>query len=147
MDKLLGVQTKRGIKQAKPRKTPTKVVYISNPRKVKTSPSEFRSLVQELTGQDSDVTDDPKFSDINGGDALWSVPHRGAGVSDEPIIVRPVPSIDSVHREMPASVDSPFDDVFTSQMLENFTGFFPSGPSTLLYEAQVDHLLRSLDAV
>ncbi|KAG9454949.1 hypothetical protein H6P81_007853 [Aristolochia fimbriata] len=31
-----------------------KVVYISNPMKVKASASEFRALVQELTGQDSD---------------------------------------------------------------------------------------------
>lgn len=32
-----------------------KVVYISTPMKVKTSASEFRALVQELTGRDSDT--------------------------------------------------------------------------------------------
>ncbi|XP_023542375.1 sigma factor binding protein 1, chloroplastic-like [Cucurbita pepo subsp. pepo] len=32
-----------------------KVVYISNPMKVKTSASRFRSLVQKLTGLDSDA--------------------------------------------------------------------------------------------
>ncbi|CAK9316424.1 unnamed protein product [Citrullus colocynthis] len=32
-----------------------KVVYISSPMKVKTSASKFRSLVQKLTGQDSDA--------------------------------------------------------------------------------------------
>lgn len=32
-----------------------KVVYISSPMKVKTSASEFRALVQELTGRDSDA--------------------------------------------------------------------------------------------
>lgn len=33
-----------------------KVVYISSPMKVSASTSEFRAVVQELTGQDSDVT-------------------------------------------------------------------------------------------
>ncbi|GAA0175776.1 hypothetical protein LIER_41972 [Lithospermum erythrorhizon] len=32
-----------------------KVVYISTPMKVKTSASQFRTLVQELTGRDSDI--------------------------------------------------------------------------------------------
>ncbi|KAI3844755.1 hypothetical protein MKW92_029921 [Papaver armeniacum] len=35
---------------------PVRVVYISNPMKVKASVSEFRSLVQELTGRDSDIS-------------------------------------------------------------------------------------------
>ncbi|KAL0453209.1 UNVERIFIED_CONTAM: hypothetical protein Slati_1299000 [Sesamum latifolium] len=49
---------KRGSKQAKSRKKqqpPLKVVYITNPIKFKTSASEFRALVQELTGQDADI--------------------------------------------------------------------------------------------
>ncbi|KAL8542124.1 hypothetical protein ACS0TY_003110 [Phlomoides rotata] len=33
-----------------------KVVYISSPMKVKTSASRFRSLVQQLTGKNSDIT-------------------------------------------------------------------------------------------
>lgn len=33
-----------------------KVVYISSPMKVKTSASRFRTLVQELTGRDSDIS-------------------------------------------------------------------------------------------
>ncbi|GMH05077.1 hypothetical protein Nepgr_006917 [Nepenthes gracilis] len=37
------------------RKNDIKVVYISTPMKVKTSASRFREIVQELTGQDSDV--------------------------------------------------------------------------------------------
>lgn len=39
----------------KMKKKGVKVVYISNPMKVKTSASEFRALVQELTGRDSDI--------------------------------------------------------------------------------------------
>ncbi|XP_004142385.1 uncharacterized protein LOC101217123 [Cucumis sativus] len=48
-----------GKKQAKRSKKSAgagfKVVYISSPMKVKTSASKFRSLVQKLTGQDSDA--------------------------------------------------------------------------------------------
>ncbi|KAI3994006.1 hypothetical protein MKX01_003019 [Papaver californicum] len=48
---------------------PIKVVYISNPMKVKTCVSEFRSLVQELTGRDSDISslsfDRSRFTDSN----------------------------------------------------------------------------------
>ena len=39
----------------KSKKKPIKVVYISNPMKVTASASEFRALVQQLTGQDADV--------------------------------------------------------------------------------------------
>ena len=46
-----------------------KVVYISNPMKVKTSASEFRALVQELTGQDAELPPDPsKFKDSGSDD-------------------------------------------------------------------------------
>lgn len=37
------------------RNDPLKIVYISSPMKVKTCESKFRSLVQELTGKDSQV--------------------------------------------------------------------------------------------
>ncbi|KAL6555333.1 hypothetical protein OROGR_006591 [Orobanche gracilis] len=48
------------------RKGPLKVVYITNPIKFNASASEFRSLVQELTGKDSDVPEPSSFhtSDI-----------------------------------------------------------------------------------
>ncbi|XP_023514832.1 sigma factor binding protein 1, chloroplastic-like [Cucurbita pepo subsp. pepo] len=42
-----------------------KVVYISSPMKVKTSASKFRSLVQKLTGQDSDAE---SFMELIAGD-------------------------------------------------------------------------------
>ncbi|XP_057737276.1 uncharacterized protein LOC130954538 [Arachis stenosperma] len=46
-------------KQSKSRgkKDNFKVTYISSPMKVKTSASKFRAVVQELTGQDSNVAD------------------------------------------------------------------------------------------
>lgn len=55
MDKLLGSQVRK--QRGKAKKKPIKVVYIPNPMKVTTSASQFRTLVQLLTGQDSDPTD------------------------------------------------------------------------------------------
>lgn len=43
------------VKLAKTAKKPIKVVYISNPVKFTTSASEFPTLVQKLTGRDSDL--------------------------------------------------------------------------------------------
>ena len=42
-----------------------KVMYIASPMKVKTSASKFRDLVQELTGQDSDIA---RYMEVNCGD-------------------------------------------------------------------------------
>ncbi|CAK8567423.1 unnamed protein product [Lathyrus sativus] len=47
----------KGKRQSKKNKKEVKVTYISSPMKVKTSASNFRALVQELTGQDSNVAD------------------------------------------------------------------------------------------
>lgn len=58
MDDVLGVGHMSRKKQqtaSKRSKKPLKVVYISTPMKVKTSASEFRDLVQKLTGRDSDT--------------------------------------------------------------------------------------------
>ncbi|GAB2293263.1 hypothetical protein Dimus_027467 [Dionaea muscipula] len=41
--------------KSKRKEDPVKVVYISTPMKVSASASKFREIVQELTGQDSDV--------------------------------------------------------------------------------------------
>ncbi|CAA3026028.1 Hypothetical predicted protein [Olea europaea subsp. europaea] len=66
MDKLLTVNQKKASKQPKNKKKPVKVVYITNPIKFKTSASEFRSLVQELTGQDADMPEySPRFVEDN----------------------------------------------------------------------------------
>nr|CAD1817362.1 unnamed protein product [Ananas comosus var. bracteatus] len=58
-------------------KKPVKVVYISNPMKVKAAnPAEFRALVQELTGQDSTFPDQSLFpeADADGGRDVPSQP-------------------------------------------------------------------------
>ncbi|XP_050879080.1 uncharacterized protein LOC127082899 [Lathyrus oleraceus] len=57
---MLGVNnhvTMKGKRQSKKNTKEVKVTYISSPMKVKTSASNFRALVQELTGQDSNVAD------------------------------------------------------------------------------------------
>lgn len=49
------MKMRRESKRRSPGKTGAKVVDISSPMKVKTSASEFRATVQELTARDSDV--------------------------------------------------------------------------------------------
>jgi hypothetical protein len=73
------VQQKTPTKLTKPKKKnnnnntynkPIKVVYISNPMKVKTSASEFRALVQELTGQDAESPPNPsRFQEFDADDS------------------------------------------------------------------------------
>ncbi|KAK8588834.1 hypothetical protein V6N13_087732 [Hibiscus sabdariffa] len=127
-------------------KKPIKVVYISNPMKVKTSASKFRALVQKLTGQDAELPDDPtKFTDTEevvddvGGDSDGGnqrVPEAAAkkGTTTTDYHVEEVPNFD--RQQYSAIADDlgvPFDafddddDVFTPQMIENFTGILPQG--------------------
>ncbi|KAG2671904.1 hypothetical protein I3843_13G013600 [Carya illinoinensis] len=58
------VNRKKQQTASKRSKKPLKVVYISTPMKVKTSASEFRDLVQKLTGRDSDTA---RFMELNVG--------------------------------------------------------------------------------
>ncbi|KAL4586309.1 hypothetical protein LXL04_010945 [Taraxacum kok-saghyz] len=48
--------TKKSCTNKKKHTNKLKVVYISSPMKVTTSASRFRTLVQELTGRDSDIS-------------------------------------------------------------------------------------------
>ncbi|XP_059668314.1 sigma factor binding protein 2, chloroplastic-like [Cornus florida] len=126
MDKSQCVHQKKATKQTKTKKKPVKVVYISNPMKVKTSASEFRALVQELTGQNADKPDPSRYV------AIDDVADHQTVTDDEAI---QVPTVDPGSNELPNRSDLPFepyDDVFTPQMLENLTGLLPS---SLLYES------------
>ncbi|XP_077239718.1 sigma factor binding protein 1, chloroplastic-like [Tasmannia lanceolata] len=146
MDKLGVVNhQKRKTKQPKSKKTPIKVVYISNPMKVKTSASQFRAIVQKLTGQDSDISDTSKFTEIDGTDGYRKTLDQ-AVAGTELDLVSPTPSVDPDSESSKSVVDSPFeylDDFFPPQIFENFSGFFPSSS---LYEPHVD-FLGILDAV
>ncbi|KAJ8648641.1 hypothetical protein MRB53_001664 [Persea americana] len=143
------VHFNRSLKQTKPKKKPIKVVYISSPMKVKTSVAKFRSVVQGLTGRDSDPTHIEKFLGINGVDEPQRVPDQEIeGEDDKSDYARLVPgTVDHEGESSSVSADSsiePFDDVFTAEMIENFTGL--PARSSLFFEPQGD-LFRSLDVV
>ena len=144
MDNLVSsLQESKAAKKAKSKKKnnkPIKVVYISNPMKVKTSASKFRALVQELTGQDAELPHPTKLTDtdedISGGNQ--KVPDAAKNSTDyhvqEVPIVEEQPAGHHHHEQQYSTMahdhDVPFetfDEVFTPQMLENFTGSLPQG--------------------
>ncbi|XP_061372039.1 uncharacterized protein LOC133314561 [Gastrolobium bilobum] len=141
-------QTKRGKPKKKNNTKPIKVVYISNPMKVKISASGFRALVQELTGQDAESPPDPsRFQDHGsdegggggGGDGWYQVVDSDDCLMkkighDENVhtLVVPPPPVDNnpnisqgQQQQQPFGGSSiiegfePFDDAFTPQMIEN----------------------------
>ncbi|XP_058079629.1 uncharacterized protein LOC131227831 [Magnolia sinica] len=120
------VHQKKNPKPKSKEKIPVKVVYISNPMKVTVNPSKFMALVQGLTGQDSDPADMAKFLENDGVDDLMRIPEPATDTMDDDsgTTVRPIATVDP-DQESLMSDSSPFDlydDVFTTQMLENFTG-------------------------
>ncbi|GMI65686.1 hypothetical protein HRI_000237900 [Hibiscus trionum] len=143
------LQTRKLSSRKSKSKKPIKVVYISNPMKVKTSASKFRALVQKLTGQDAELPDDStKFTDTEeavddvGGDkdndggnqrVPEAVAKKGTVTTD--YHVEEVLTFDRQQYSVIADDDDrgvvPFDafddDVFTPQMIENFTGILPQG--------------------
>ncbi|GFZ02438.1 hypothetical protein Acr_15g0010460 [Actinidia rufa] len=100
-------------RKSKRKRESVKVVYISSPVKVKTSASRFRALVQELTGQHSDVS---RFAETYN--------------SQQTIVDTEFKSINSRMTESPASSDSlfepSFDDLLMSSRFQgSFLGMFP----------------------
>ncbi|XP_055814972.1 sigma factor binding protein 2, chloroplastic-like [Solanum dulcamara] len=158
-------QTRRDDHNSK--KSNIKVVYISTPMKVKTSASRFRSLVQELTGRNSDIErimethgSITEFEDIHGErDDVNELPAKSSSLS-------PSPSSSSISL-LPAksSISSPissesnnyfmepnFDDLFNNQLMgEQFLALLASSnynmpPSSSDYSAEID-VLGSYDAL
>lgn len=136
----------------KPKKNkPIKVVYISNPMKVKTSAAGFRALVQELTGRDAESPPHPSMYGGGGGvhetvddeDCVKrningeNIDHTLVNVMPSPLEVGSTNTIISVHhgqqqqQQLDDGVSSmmetfePFDDVFTPQMIESLSDFLP----------------------
>lgn len=138
MDKVLAVHQKKATKHPlKPKKkVPVKVVYISNPMKVKTSASQFRALVQQLTGRDADTTLVHTYcaTDRVGGRGRdhqeLMVPHAVDQVKEEEhaLVKDEVPTtLVQSSSELGNGSDLSFDDdVFMPQMLDNFPDFLPS---------------------
>lgn len=132
-------------------KKPIKVVYISNPMRVKTSAAGFRALVQELTGRDADPS---KFSpedfagagaaaaaDDLGCAAVPELSPRGAAASSETVVASPAAAdhLPDAAAAVPLhGGDYYYDeeeedgDGFSSQLLENSYTVF--SPPTLLYD-------------
>ncbi|RZS25650.1 hypothetical protein BHM03_00058883 [Ensete ventricosum] len=110
-------------RQGKANKKPIKVVYISNPMRVTTSPAKFRGLVQKLTGRDSNVadtdvtTDSPTADSVPGPAVACDYGRTPGGVA--PTLRSGVPPYEPVG----ATPYEVFDDVFAGQILDNFPGF------------------------
>ncbi|KAI9120759.1 hypothetical protein K1719_007792 [Acacia pycnantha] len=104
------------------KKTPVKVVYISNPMKVEVSPSGFMALVQELTGQDAEwPTDLSRFQnpDIIDGE------HQTSD-SENSSVTKSTGSHESDHTLMMPQVDPNFNNFegqLGSSMEEGFDPF------------------------
>ncbi|KAF3442143.1 hypothetical protein FNV43_RR16059 [Rhamnella rubrinervis] len=139
------IQQRKSTKITKTKKKqPVKVVYISNPMKVKASAADFRSLVQQLTGQDAEFPDPTKFPaaaidvDVGGHQVVTESTKMIRDDDDDEAVVDEVASMEtSSCHEQPDSSGStslfePFDDAFMPQMIENLSGVFPAA---LLYES------------
>ncbi|MCD7450112.1 hypothetical protein HAX54_003530 [Datura stramonium] len=168
MTKCKNINKKQRMKRAddhNSKKSNFKVVYISTPMKVKTSASRFRSLVQELTGQDSDIA---RIMEANGAITEFEDIHHGRNdINELPAkSSSPSPSLSSSSSLLPAkssNYSSPislesnnyfmepnFDDLFGSQMEEQFLALLASSnylpPSSSEYSTEID-VLGSYDAL
>lgn len=134
MEKALSVDKRKGSRKAKAKKTtskPIKVVYISNPRKVNVKASGFRALVQELTGRDADVSCPNEFEEIRDVGGHQTAPDVSNDEHELELDVLPVDHGGEPSQMSDAAAEQ-LDDMFTPQMLENFTGLLQS---TLWYES------------
>ncbi|XP_014489737.1 sigma factor binding protein 2, chloroplastic [Vigna radiata var. radiata] len=130
------VQQRAPTKKTKPKKKntphPVKVVYISNPMKIKTSASEFRALVQELTGQDAQSPPNPtRFHALDSSDDSSS--DKVTNVDDHFIPLPKDPNNSVQHQPQPSSsFEAPDDHVFTPQMIDSISSLLPA---SLFYES------------
>ena len=116
--------------QKSTKKKPVKVVYISNPMKIKATPSEFRAVVQQLTGQYAtsppleELTGVPKKEagdghDLRQGREKWT--RKGTSMD-----ARFTTGSDLAY-EFGCREDQVMDDLInTPQMLESFSPLLPS---------------------
>ncbi|XP_052173498.1 sigma factor binding protein 1, chloroplastic-like [Diospyros lotus] len=125
-------------KPSKTKKTPNplKVVYISNPIRIRTTASHFKALVQELTGQDAAAVPDPAKS---------AAAHDMVIPAGVKVVTDDDPDHEYEDLEVPimdpdAAADAPeksdlcfqpYDDVFMPPLMDNFPEFLPAN---LLYE-------------
>lgn len=113
------------------KKAGIKVVYISSPMKVKTCASNFRALVQELTGKDSDAASRLNL-DVNGG-AVAEV--GGERVAAPPISENSLSYYSQEESFSPSLSDSVFDTAPFEDMEGSFLGMFGGANSLSQLEA------------
>ncbi|XWS08273.1 hypothetical protein CRYUN_Cryun41cG0065700 [Craigia yunnanensis] len=136
---VLGVRQMKNNKKNSRRsncKKDVKVVYISSPMKVKTCASQFRALVQELTGKDSDVA--VQFMDNYDSSENSPTNSEATRVVDDHTVIG-LPLANSNHE----SLFEPFDDV--GLMSEgSFLGMFTSN---LLHDPSQFDAIRNFGSV
>ncbi|XP_050228352.1 uncharacterized protein LOC126677658 [Mercurialis annua] len=117
-------QEMKSRQQPKPKpktKQPMKVVYISNPIKFNITASEFRALVQQLTGQHSEL---PAYDHVGGDNQTVREHHHGMDLSGKP--QKPVEILqdhedDDDDDGLMDSSFSSLDDYFLPQIFENLS--------------------------
>ncbi|XP_004493402.1 sigma factor binding protein 1, chloroplastic [Cicer arietinum] len=134
--------TKPNKKKNNNNKNPIKVVYISNPMKVKTSASEFRALVQELTGQYAESPPDPSKFQESGSDNISDGRSENRmdlvkNYDGEVVVGPPQVDPDQVKPSGEGSYEGFDDDVWMAEMVENIWDLLPS--SAFCESFQLDH--------
>lgn len=119
-----------------------KVVYISSPMKVKTSASRFRSLVQQLTGKNSDIAQYMNDGNNHGiGDFYDCDDQSLAKETSDPFQIYSSSYDDTTTSSDSLTGSGSMDNMFTSQ----FDGIFSSNsfydPSELDVLGSFDELL------
>ncbi|KAL7083765.1 hypothetical protein ACP275_14G182600 [Erythranthe tilingii] len=120
-------QIKSQKKSVKRKNNSLKVVYISSPMKVKTSASRFRSLVQQLTGKNSDISQYMEGDNNINGEVFRDFCEIDRSLAnDHDRMFSSISPSDDTTTSSESLLGPPFEDVFTSQMKEQFEGIFSS---------------------
>uniref|UniRef100_A0ACD5XZM6 Uncharacterized protein n=1 Tax=Avena sativa TaxID=4498 RepID=A0ACD5XZM6_AVESA len=117
---------------------PIKVVYISNPMRVKTSAADFRALVQDLTGRHADPSKYSAEEDDAAARVQQDLSPEGSTAASTPDAGGPGPA--AVPEVAAAALgdgdeeeeeEEEVENIFGSQLLDNDYSVF--SPPTLLY--------------
>jgi VQ motif len=118
------VQQKKANQTNKAKKKPIKVVYISNPMKVKANTADFRALVQELTGRDADPSKYAATEDA--GDFMVLSPQAAASMASSSETTQAATGMEEASKIGDGALDSIDEDVSTPQLIDNYSVFSPS---------------------
>uniref|UniRef100_A0ACD5WEF0 Uncharacterized protein n=1 Tax=Avena sativa TaxID=4498 RepID=A0ACD5WEF0_AVESA len=118
-------------------KKPIKVVYISNPMRVKTSAADFRALVQDLTGRHADPSKYSADEDYAAARVQQELSPEGSAAASSLDAGGPGPAAvpefaAAAFGDGDEEEEQKVEDVFRSQLLDNDCSVF--SPPTLLYD-------------